>query len=80
MLLRESGRKANQTFNLTVVTGAEGLVGVEHEAELLDVAKAVFEGDQAALKIMRQRTEPVLGPQGMVDAIAVDAIILMADW
>jgi len=73
MLLRESGKRANQALNLPVVTGAQGLLGLDHEAELMAVAEAVYEGDPTALSTMRQATVVALGSQGLVDAISVAA-------
>jgi len=73
MLLRESGRKSDLDFDLNVVMGAQGAVGVENEKELLLVAEAVFLEDRAELSRVRELAEPVLGAQGLVDAIGVAA-------
>jgi hypothetical protein len=73
MLLRESGKKSNQQLNLNVVTGAEGEAGVEHERELLAVAEAVVGSDPSVLADMREQVLPVLGAQGLADAITVAA-------
>jgi len=71
MLLRESGKKSDQVLDLSVITGAEGNVGIQHEAELLLVTGAVYEGDRSALAKVRQQVEPILGAQGLADAIGV---------
>ena len=71
MLLRESGKKSDQVLDLNVVTRDEGRVGVENEMQLLMVAEAVCRGDAAELSQVRERVQPVLGAQGLADAIGV---------
>ena len=73
MLLRESSILSNQSLNLGVATGAAGEVGIDHEKELLLVAEAVYLGDPIALTGMREAVQPVLGIQGLVDAITIAA-------
>lgn len=55
------------------MTGGEGEVGVEHEKELLLVSEAVYLGDPLALARMREAVQPVLGTQGLVDAVTIAA-------
>ena len=74
MLLRESGSKNNLSLNLNVITGrSEGDIGVTHEQELLLVAEAVFQGEQNAMQLMREKVIKNIGEQALVDAIAVAA-------
>ncbi len=72
MLLRRSGAKKNETYNLKVVTNAdEGEVGVPNETFLLRIAEAVYEGNHEALVAIREEGKETLGEQALVDAIAV---------
>lgn len=72
MLLRRSGDKKNETYNLNVLTEAdEGKVGVTNEEFLLRVAEAVCAEDHEALAAIREEGRKLLGEQALVDAIAV---------
>jgi hypothetical protein len=79
MLLRRSGEKENQKYNLNQITGEDEVeagpshVGVPEEAFLLELAETVFYGDSQALVRMREKGRAVLGDQGLVDAIGVAA-------
>ena len=55
MLLRRSGDKKSETYNLNAITNAEGgEVGIENEAFLLKVADSVYAEDPAALSGIRE--------------------------
>lgn len=72
MLLRRSGDKKNETYNLNVLTNADkGKVGVPNEEFLLRVAEAVCAEDPKVLVAIREEGKEVLGEQALVDAISV---------
>ena len=72
MLLRRSGEKSNQKYNLNaIVDNTSDDVGVAHETFLLNVADAVFRGDEEKLAQVRLQGCQLLGEQALVDAIAV---------
>jgi hypothetical protein len=72
MLLSLSGQNSSQDFNLGVVTKAgEGEIGVPHEDILLKIAEAVYSGEERQLASVREEGLGILGPQALVDAIAV---------
>lgn len=72
MLLRRSGDKKNETYNLNVLTRVdEGEVGVPNEAFLLKIAEAVCAEDRGTLASIREEGKEILGEQALVDAIAV---------
>ena len=72
MLLSLSGEKTSQDFNLEVVIKAgEAEIGVRHEGILLRIAEAVCTGDARELALVREEGRDILGPQALVDAIAV---------
>lgn len=70
MLLRVSGDRTKDSYNLNAILG-EGDVGVADEDRLLQVAEAVYHGDAAKLAEVRQSAAEQPGPQKLVDAIAV---------
>jgi len=72
MLLRRSGDKNNETYNLNAITQVdEGEVGIPNEAFLLRVAEAVCAENLEALAAIRDEGRQVLGEQALVDAITV---------
>lgn len=72
MLLRRSGDRKNETYNLNVLSDAdEGEVGVPDETFLLRVAEAVCSENREALAAIREEGREILGEQALVDAIAV---------
>ena len=79
MLLRRSGEKDNQEYNLNMVTGDDeaeegsAYIGVPEESFLLELAEAVFSGDSDAISLARDKGRTALGDQGLVDAIGVAA-------
>ena len=76
MLLRRSGEKDNQEYNLNIINGyadSDADFSVDEEVFLLELAEAVFSGDSARLSFMRGKGSSVLGEQALVDAIAVAA-------
>ncbi len=70
MLLRVSGERTRDSYNLEGILG-EGDVGVPDEDILLQVAEAVYHGDETQLAKVRQLAGEKLGPLKLVDAIAV---------
>lgn len=74
MLLSISGENTSQEFNLESVTRVgEGKVGIPHEVILLKVAEAVYRGEGKELARVREEAQKILGPQALVDTIAVAA-------
>lgn len=72
MLLRRSGEIREESYNLDAVTeAAEGEIGVDHEALLLEIAEGVYHADADKLSELRTRGATELGEQALVDAIAV---------
>ncbi len=72
MLLGLSGENSNQEFNLDVITKAgDSEIGVPDESILLRIAEAVCAGEERELTRVREEGLNILGPQALVDAIAV---------
>lgn len=74
MLLRRSGEQTDQAFHLEGVTKVDDqAIGVAHEEILLDIADAVYHGENAQLEDVRRRGIELIGPTALVDAIGVAA-------
>ena len=74
MLLRASGEKSGDSFNLAAVTGVDnGVVGVAGEDFLLALTDAVVLGDDAEIATLRAEGIARPGAQAMVDAMGVAA-------
>lgn len=73
MLLRESGKKDDQQFDLSVVVGNDTNLGLEFESEILALTDAVCRGQPEELAKVRAQTEAAMGAQKTVDVIMVAA-------
>ena len=73
MLLRESGIKDDQQFDLGVVVGKDANLGLEFESEILALTDAVCRGEPDELAKVRAETEAAMGAQKTVDVIMVAA-------
>ena len=71
MLLRESGRKEANQFELNSVTASEGDSGVPHSAHLRALTEATISGNWLAMPDIRHEAEQDMGAQQVVDALVV---------
>ena len=49
MLLRESGRRNDQEFDLNVVVGGGADLGIEHQSMILELTDLICRGDRKKL-------------------------------
>jgi len=73
MLLRESGKKSGNDYELGVITAGTGNSGIAHEDLLRQLAETTVAGDWQKLANLRDVAEPILGAQGLVDVLAIIA-------
>ncbi len=72
MLLRGSGEKTGEAFNLAGVTGAsDDAIGVPDEALLLELTDAIISRNADDIERLRTAAVETLGAQAALDAIAV---------
>ena len=84
MVLRASGQKDGEDFDINIVIGdGDGDVGVVHGALLLAFSDAVVGDDDAELNRLRQELVEVLGEEALVDAAGTvasfNAVVRVAD-
>lgn len=72
MLLRASGDRNNESYNLDSVT-SEGIAdaGVKNGAFLMELAAAVYAQDVDVLADIRTRGVELLGERGLAEAIGI---------
>ncbi|MDG1909589.1 MAG: hypothetical protein P8I81_12070 [Pseudomonadales bacterium] len=72
MLLRASGDRNNESYNLDSVT-SEGIAdaGVKNGAFLMELAAAVYAQDVDALADIRTRGVKLLGERGLAEAMGI---------
>ena len=72
MLLRASGDRNNESYNLDSVT-SEGIsdAGVNNGAFLMELAAAVYAQDADVLADIRTRGVELLGERGLAEAIGI---------
>ncbi len=73
MLLRASGERDQQHYNLNSVTSEDADSGVDHGPWLRALTEAAITGDWLALAEIRPRAEQAMGTQAVVDALTVAA-------
>lgn len=74
-MLRASTELSGQDADLRAVTDGEAAAasGIDHGAELAALAEAIVGDDEAALARARARLDAAMGPEALVDAVAVAA-------
>lgn len=73
MLLRASGERDKQDYDLATVTRGEGDSGVPHSDLLRTLTEQAITGEFAKLDVTRKRAAEIMGEQQMVDALTVAA-------
>ncbi len=71
MLLRASGQRENQDFDLTAVNTADTDPGVPHAEHLRALTEATINGDWQALPEIRNKAIAAMGAQQAIDALIV---------
>lgn len=84
MVLRASGQKDGEEFDLNSVIGSgDGDVGVAHGGLLLGFSDAVVADDDAELDRLRRELAELLGDEALVDAAGTvasfNAVVIVAD-
>jgi len=74
LLLRASGDRANEQYNLDSVTAPGiGDTGVTNGKFLMELSEAVFYQDENSLANIRRRGLELLGERGLADALGIAA-------
>lgn len=73
MLLRASGQRNNETFDLQAVTAERGDGGVQDGETLRALTEATIRSEWLELSAMRSRAEARIGTQVVVDTLIVAA-------
>lgn len=71
MLLRASGERDNQDYDLSAVTDEHADSGVPHSATIRALTEAAVGGRREELSALRDAASAVLGEQAMVDVLTV---------